>query len=169
MVNFEGGQLVEGAYVLIDGVKYPVVMPKYEGNTPLTPENLNKIQRDLTEVIDEVQENVGTVQESLNTLETKVDGIFKFKKYTKNITISGTSSKSITMGSFSDIEGYVYIGCIPLANAIGDQFLVSYSRYGNNITAMVHNQYAMQLSGDLICVAIFVKEEYYNTNLMSKV
>ena len=109
------------------------------------------------------------MQESLNTLEPKVDGIFKFKKYTKNITISGTSSKSITMGSFTNIESYVYIGCIPLANGIGDQFLVSYGKYGNNITAMVHNQYAMQLAGDLVCVAIFVKEDYYNTNLMSEV
>lgn len=131
------------------------------GVTPINDTNLNTMQTG-------IENAIGGVQNNVNALETKVDSIFKFKKYTKNITISGTSSKSITMGSFSDIEGYVYIGCIPLANAIGDQFLVSYSRYGNNITAMVHNQYAMQLSGDLICVAIFVKEEYYNTNLITE-
>lgn len=169
MVNFEDGQLVKGAYVLINGVEYPVIMPQYSGNTPLTSENLNKIQRDMQTEISKVQNGVNALETEVDTLETKVDSIFKFKKYTKNITISGTSSKSITMGSFTNIEGYVYIGCIPLANAIGDQFLVSYGKYGNNITAMVHNQYAMQLAGDLVCVAIFVKEEYYNTNLMSEV
>lgn len=130
----------------------------------------NAIKNDINSVqenVNTVQEDVGTVQENLNTLETKVDGIFKFKKYTKNITIGGTSSKAMTMGSFSNIEGYVYVGCIPLANGVGDQFLTSYGKYGDNITAMVHNQYAMQLAGDLVCVAVFVKQEYYNANLIT--
>ena len=34
-------------------------MPKYEGNTPLTSENLNKMQKDLTqEIIDEIEVRV---------------------------------------------------------------------------------------------------------------
>ena len=47
MVNFENGTLVTNAYVEINGVQYPVVMPVYSGNTPLTAENLNKAQNDL--------------------------------------------------------------------------------------------------------------------------
>lgn len=60
MVNFEDGILVEGAYVLIDGVKYPVVMPNYSGKTPLNSENMNKLQNDLIEDIDNIQEIIET-------------------------------------------------------------------------------------------------------------
>lgn len=60
MVIFEDGTLVEGAYVLIDGVKYPVVMPNYSGKTPLNSENMNKLQNDLIEDIDNIQEIIET-------------------------------------------------------------------------------------------------------------
>ena len=51
MFNFENGKLIKEAYVEINGVKYPVHMPEYEGNTPLTSENLNKMQKDLAQEI----------------------------------------------------------------------------------------------------------------------
>lgn len=47
MVEWEDGQLVQGAYVEINGRQYPVVMPQYSGNTAVTAENLNKMQSDL--------------------------------------------------------------------------------------------------------------------------
>lgn len=47
MFNFEDGQLIENAYVEINGVKYPVTMPKYSGNTPLTAETFNLMQKEL--------------------------------------------------------------------------------------------------------------------------
>ena len=52
MVEWEDGQLVQGPYVEINGTKYPVVMPEYTGNTPMTAENLNKMQADLNYRID---------------------------------------------------------------------------------------------------------------------
>ena len=51
MVNFEDGELVKGAYVVIDGKEYEVHMPQYSGRTPLSSENLNKVQNDLNETI----------------------------------------------------------------------------------------------------------------------
>lgn len=60
MVNFEDGILVEGAYVEINGIKYPVVMPQYSGNTPITSENLNKLQNDLKADIDNIEEIIET-------------------------------------------------------------------------------------------------------------
>lgn len=53
MVNFEDGELVKGAYVVIDGKEYEVHMPQYSGRTPLSSENLNKMQNDLNETITE--------------------------------------------------------------------------------------------------------------------
>lgn len=46
-MKFKDGTLVKGAYVIIDGVEYEVHMPEYSGNTPVTAENLNKMQEDI--------------------------------------------------------------------------------------------------------------------------
>lgn len=40
-VNWEDGTLQTGAYVEIDGTQYPVVMPTYSCDTPVTATNLN--------------------------------------------------------------------------------------------------------------------------------
>ena len=61
MVNFEEGTLVKSAYVEINGVQHPVVMPQYEGDTPVSPENLNKMQEDLeNEIGNKTQKNIAT-------------------------------------------------------------------------------------------------------------
>ena len=51
MVNFKDGELVKGAYVVIDGKEYEVHMPQYSGETPLSSENLNKMQAELLNAI----------------------------------------------------------------------------------------------------------------------
>lgn len=51
MVNFEDGELVKGAYVVIDGKEYEVHMPQHSGRTPLSSENLNKMQVALLKTI----------------------------------------------------------------------------------------------------------------------
>ena len=50
-MKFEEGTLVKGAYTVVGGVEYEVHMPEYSGNTPLSPENLNKMQEDLKKEI----------------------------------------------------------------------------------------------------------------------
>jgi len=47
MVDFEDGQLVERAYIEIDGVKQYVTPAMYSGRTPLSAFVLNKMQKDL--------------------------------------------------------------------------------------------------------------------------
>ena len=51
MVNFEAGTLVKGAYVVVDGVELKVNMPEYSGNTPLSAEKLNQMQKELLETV----------------------------------------------------------------------------------------------------------------------
>ena len=58
MVEWEDGQLVQVPYVEINGTRYPVVMPEYSGNTPMTAENLNKMQNDLSDKINEEVNNL---------------------------------------------------------------------------------------------------------------
>lgn len=50
MFTFENGTLVKGAYVEINGVQYPVTMPQYSGNTPVSAENLNKMQIEILKI-----------------------------------------------------------------------------------------------------------------------
>lgn len=47
MINFEDGQLIENAYIEIDGVKQYVIPAKYSGRTPLSAFVMNKMQKDL--------------------------------------------------------------------------------------------------------------------------
>lgn len=46
-IKFEDGQLVSPAYVTIDDVKHEVIPAVYEGNTPLSSHNLNKMQEEI--------------------------------------------------------------------------------------------------------------------------
>lgn len=88
MVNFEDGELVKGAYVIIDGKEYEVHMPQYSGETPLSPENLNKVQNDLNETITEqgkmlndkiTNANIYSTQE-VNTGKKWIDGKPLYRK-----------------------------------------------------------------------------------------
>lgn len=56
MITFENGQLIEGEYVQteayiedLDGTKHYLKVPKIEGTTPMSAENLNTLQKDLIE------------------------------------------------------------------------------------------------------------------------
>jgi len=90
MVNFENGTLIKGAYVVINGVEYPVVMPAITGDTPMSAENLNKAQNDLYDEI-----NLKAIVESgSNANGTYIkygDGtMIVNKKITTTKTINGT-------------------------------------------------------------------------------
>lgn len=71
MVNFKDGELVKGAYVIIDGKEYEVHMPQYSGETPLSPENLNKVQNDLNETITEQGKMLNDKITNTNTYSTE--------------------------------------------------------------------------------------------------
>lgn len=54
-INWEDGTQVEGAYVEIDGTRYPVVMPTYNCSTPVTANNLNIMDNALYEVANKIE------------------------------------------------------------------------------------------------------------------
>ena len=77
MVNFKNGELVKGAYVVIDGKEYEVHMPQYSGETPLSSENLNKLQKDLNDKI--TNANIYSTSET-NTGKKWIDGKDIYRK-----------------------------------------------------------------------------------------
>ena len=52
-INFENGQLLEGAYVTINGVKHDIVKAKYTGKTPISAFVLNALQENIEQAIEE--------------------------------------------------------------------------------------------------------------------
>ena len=106
MVDWEDGTLVQGAYVEIDGIKYPVVMPQYTGNTPLTSENLNKMQADLKKLISE-------------SIETGSNNNAEYVKFNNGILIQFgnvqlTGSESRASGGVTYYSAYSEIA-LPIA------------------------------------------------------
>lgn len=47
MINFEDGILVSPAKVIIDGIEYEVIPAVWQGNTPLSAYNINRMQQEL--------------------------------------------------------------------------------------------------------------------------
>ena len=94
MITFENGILKKGAYVIVDGKEYPVVMPDYETITPLSAENLNKMQEDLKEMIDN-NKILGTVGSESGNI---VLGTLQVEWGTISTTTpaSGTSDVAVT-------------------------------------------------------------------------
>ena len=65
-INFEDGQLVKGAHVIIDGVEHEIIEAEYEGDTPLSAFVLNKLQ-------DNVETEINTHIEHKYILEITTD------------------------------------------------------------------------------------------------
>lgn len=64
-INWENGNIVNEGYVIIDGVRYPVVQPEYEGNTPINEDNLNAMDLGIFEnavFINDVLSNEGNIK-----------------------------------------------------------------------------------------------------------
>lgn len=51
MFTFKNGELIKNAYVEINGVQYEVQMPEYAGQTPLSSENMNRMQEELLKIM----------------------------------------------------------------------------------------------------------------------
>lgn len=47
IVEFENGNKIQEAYVEIDGKQYVITPAQYEGNTPLSAYNVNRLQKNL--------------------------------------------------------------------------------------------------------------------------
>ena len=130
MVNFEDGILVEGAYVLIDGVKYPVIMPQYTGKTPMTSENLNKLQNDLIEDIDNIQEII----ETFTGTENATSG---YCKLTNGLILQWGSVNANTFTDDSETGGKQKIVTFPIAFTKFNQCFCSFQYKNGRETASI--------------------------------
>lgn len=103
MFLFEDGKIIEEAYVEIDGIKYPVHMPKYEGKTPLSSENLNKMQKELS---DDMQTNIEKLSSNITLVQLWSGSIVVKANETKNVTVDCTEYDIIVYKVRSDYAHY---------------------------------------------------------------
>jgi hypothetical protein len=68
MVEFQDGVLEKEGYVEFNGAKIKVHMPKYTGKTPISAENLNKLQRDLKKQINSLASGSPLVASSVDEM-----------------------------------------------------------------------------------------------------
>lgn len=99
--------------------------------------------------------------------EDTVKGWFRIRKYSTSATVGANAIATVNMGSVSIPSGYTFVGVVNNSSGYGDQWLVSYSLYNNNIQAMVRSKYSSSLTNTLVCYAIYVKTDFYNTILLS--
>lgn len=100
--------------------------------------------------------------------KSKMDDIFKFQELGKAVEIGANWNGNVDLGEYQTPEGYKYLGVITNESGYGDQWQVTYSRYGgNHIYAYVKSYYNSTLISSLHCRVIFVKTEYYNLNKVS--
>lgn len=84
-IQFEDGQKVSDAYVEINGVQHPVVKAQYQGKTPLSARNLNKMQDNMETAISDLDERVVSYRNVLVDEQALIKecGGLKLKKLNK--------------------------------------------------------------------------------------
>lgn len=81
----------------------------------------------------------------------------KIRKIEQSVTIGANGFTNIDFGTLTIPNGYTYIGVVTEENGFGDQWLVSYAKYGDNLVAVVHSKYNVSLNGTLKCKVLFIK------------
>lgn len=100
-------------------------------------------------------------------LKNNINSLFKYKLFSKAVLIGGNANVAVNMGKLNTPAGYTFIGLLSMNGGYGDQWQVTYSLYGTAIFAYVKSYYNSDLSNTIRCMAVFVKTDYYNQNLVS--
>lgn len=100
-------------------------------------------------------------------LKNKMNDLFKFEYISSgNIDVPANASRAINIGTYHTPTGYKLLGFVALDVGWGDQWQVTFGRYGgDSVWAYIKSYYAAQLTSTVSCTAIYVKTDYYNENI----
>lgn len=90
-------------------------------------------------------------------LNSNLKNLIKTQSFTASVLLPGKGEGNVNMGKINIPSGYTYIGVVSKDSDYGDQFLCSFQRYGSNMYVVIKNTYGSQLSGDVTCTALFLK------------
>ena len=100
-------------------------------------------------------------------LKNKMDDVLKFQEFGVAVEIGANYNGSVNMGKVKTPEGYTYLGIVSNNNGYGDQWQVTYSKYGENVYAYIKSYHGATLTSGVHCRVIFVKTDYYSLNKFS--
>ena len=100
-------------------------------------------------------------------LKNNINSLFKYKLFSQAVLIGGNTNVAVNMGELNTPAGYTFIGVLSMNGRYSDQCQVPYALYGTAIFAYVKSYYNSNLSNTIRCMAVFVKTDYYNQNLVS--
>lgn len=96
---------------------------------------------------------------SLSELNSKInDPLIIKQRFSKNVTVSANGTKNMTMGGISVPDGYELWGIIPVLSGYGDNWQVTFGKYGGNVVAYIKSWFAQSLTHEISCNAIYVKK-----------
>lgn len=114
-IVFENGSLSQKATVEIDGTIYEVEPAQYEGNTPLSAYNLNKLQENLYDYVDEENTNqTQQINQNLSNL-TYIKDNYAILTGSVNIQTHPTGRYSGTT-SFNYPSGFTKNNCVVISH-----------------------------------------------------
>jgi len=151
--------------------------------TPLSANNLNTMQDNIETAIDNVEieldDAVSTsstngvenqaitnyVDSSITTLSGTIpttssdltNDSFKFRLFSSSATVPANGEISINLGAPNAPSGYEYLGCIPVQSGYGDQWVISYGIYQDNLYAKIISTWGGALTNTISCYAIYIK------------
>ena len=96
-----------------------------------------------------------------------INSLFKFQFFSHGVQIGAMAKVSDVMGKLNTPNGYTFVGVMNVSNGYGDSWQVVYSEYSGNIVAVIDSYIGATLTSTLQCMAVFVKTDYYNQNLVS--
>lgn len=91
-------------------------------------------------------------------MNSNLGSLIKTQTFTGTVSLPGKGEGSLNMGALKVPTGYTYIGAVAIDSGYGDQFLCSFQRYGSNMLCTVKNLFLSELTGNVTCKALFLKD-----------
>lgn len=93
-------------------------------------------------------------------LNSKIESepLLKRQYFSQSITVVENGVASVTMGAISVPEGYELWGILPDLGGFGDQWTVTFTRYGDGVTAKVKSYFTSTLTSRISCSVVYVRK-----------
>lgn len=118
-----------------------------------------------------ISQTEGYSQEYINSIiptatSDLTNDSFKFRLYSSSATVPANGEISINLGSPNAPSGYEYLGCIPCQSGYGDQWVVSYGLYQDNIYAKIISTWGASLTSTISCYVVYIKSSIKNQMIL---
>ena len=100
------------------------------------------------------------LEKELVSLNSKIESepLLKRQYFSQSITVAANGVVSVTMGAISVPEEYELWGILPDLGGFGDQWTVTFTRYGDGVTAKVKSYFTSTLTSRISCSVVYVRK-----------